>query len=156
MSGTAVGPYPGPFSESGTLNLRFIGPPEARLGVEPTDRSLLDATFEIDSSEGAVTGEKFATAGRSGFAGCTTTGELLFSAFEIAVVYIARIETAEGVFVDRGIASGPLLTSGDQVTITENFNSSFAAPLASRKECKDVRPFFVSPQQCVQAFKTDK
>lgn len=155
MSGTAVGPYPGPFTEVGTLNLRFVGPPEARLGVEPIDRSLLDATFEIDSSAGVVTGAKILTAGRSGFALCTATGELLFSTFEIAVVYIATIETSEGVFVDRGIASGPLLTSGDQVTITENFDSSFEAPLASRSECKDVRPFFVSQQQCVQAFKAD-
>jgi hypothetical protein len=159
VSGTATGPYPGTFSETGTLRLLFFGPPEARLGIEPVKGDALDATFEIDSQAGQVTGEKGGIAlGRSQFVLCTSTGDLDFPAvfaFQIVPGYIARIETEEGVFVDQGRTHGPWVSSGDQVTITEIFVSDFAVVVASKEQCKlpAFEPFFRNHGRCVQAFK---
>jgi hypothetical protein len=86
ISGTASGPYPGTFSESGSVTF---------------DRSTyietFTANFTIDSSVGQVSGTK--TSSATGIT-CSTYGEFFVS--RSTTTYAAQIQTATGTFSDHG------------------------------------------------------
>jgi hypothetical protein len=119
VTGVAVGPYPGTFTESGTFTLSAPepSPPPANV-TTPRQVVSFSAEFTINSEIGQVTGTKSAEdvpLGPEGFAGCEedvpfadAPGSEEFFEKIVTIVqvsfaeYQARIETDEGVFIDRG------------------------------------------------------
>jgi hypothetical protein len=113
--GTATGPYPGTFHETGSV----VGSP----GPET-----FTASFTIDSSVGHVTGSK-----RSTFLGvaCALDGTFFsFNSDESSPgnAYDATIVTASGAFADNG-SFGVSFQQG--TTPTPGFDESFSSSLAS-------------------------
>jgi hypothetical protein len=110
-SGTAVGPYPGTFTETGTATLgpqTEVPPPG---GASPTTLLTFDAVFTIDSPVGQVVGTKrlFKQVTDPSFevavAQCNTFGgaELVDAIDRFTVQYDAQIETEGEQFTDRGL-----------------------------------------------------
>jgi hypothetical protein len=123
-TGTATGPYPGTFVETGT-----VGFP-------------LHATFTIDSPVGKVTGTKVADIGRScvtdyvcnGLAECANSAvgyNTNPSGFADSDTYEATIKTPSGDFSDHGLWGAALYhtSKGDQSY--DGFNASFQSALQS-------------------------
>src|SRR5207253_1792634 len=104
VTGVAIGPYPGPFTESGQYTVR---------------RGLVEsftASFEIDAVDAVVTGTKGLSSGFSvNFGDCRIAPELpvaSISDVSIPAGYHATITTPTGSFTDAGITavSGEFLT----------------------------------------------
>ena len=92
-SGVATGPYPGTFTETGTVTL-------APLNLTNFQQPVLAATadFAIDSPNGQVTGTKRFVVGSTGNGGCRELfdGSLRASAFTQNLRYTATIVTPDG------------------------------------------------------------
>lgn len=155
-TGTAVGPYPGMFRESGSFS---FGPGEHG----QSDVTDFQATFTIDSPEGQVTGTKTLAAEPSGFTGCREADEQRLFASATVATYEATIVLPDGTrCTDSGTAqvSATLNDFGDQES--ENFSELFAStqgtaacPPASREECGDDPAGFKNRGDCVAYFATE-
>jgi hypothetical protein len=112
VSGVATGPYPGTFTEEGTLSLNLAG-------FEPV---AFNSTFTITSMAGTVTGSKTRTDAivPPVFAACTEAGVADAFSFEGNVTYIAEITTSEGTASDNG--EGRVDYSDTQIRGVAGFN----------------------------------
>ena len=141
VSGPATGPYPGTFSESGTINSGFVG--ETFIG-----------NFTITSGTTTITGRK-TRSDSPGDVGC-----FVFS--DDDAPYTATIHTPSGNFHDEGTSSvlvfvGMSPLAPPTATLTESFTSSLAAPVLiepnSKDQCKNNGwrnfPQFKNQGQCV-------
>lgn len=116
-TGDAVGPYPGTYTESGTVT---IGPPSLQQfvnGLQLGTISTIQAFFTIDSSTGQVTGTKQLRVSNTGTSACydlqnyqVPNGPVISGVFrrvcscgaEFNIDYDATIKTAAGTFGDSG------------------------------------------------------
>jgi hypothetical protein len=102
VTGLATGPYPGPFSESGTVVLGAFGVPG-----NPIAATSFESDFTIDSLAGDVTGHKSlvgfeaTSLGLCGTAAFPTGGADSLH-FEGTVSYAATITTPTGTGTDSG------------------------------------------------------
>ena len=139
-SGTAVGPYPGTFTESGTVTATVTTPdaPGTAFGVVTT----WNAEFEIDSPIGDVTGTKTLTLSHSAACQEAPPAPIDFQAASAFLSYEATITPPTGgTFTDEGSASagissaicrdpdsacalGGILLNVKQEAFAENFNLS--------------------------------
>jgi hypothetical protein len=137
VSGTATGPYPGSFTETGTL----LGP-----------TGLLTANYTITSASTTVTGSK--TALDLTHASC---GPNLHGNYQGTASYTATIHTPSGNYHDEGTSTVTLTIIGTTATLTETFASSLTQPTlivpTSKDQCKDNGwqnyPQFKNQGQCV-------
>jgi hypothetical protein len=124
VSGTAAGPFPGTFTESGSFT---------------TDRTGLlsdfSGTFTIISTSGTVTGSKH-IAGNMSQASCELVAVgVQFSTSILTTTYIATINGAQR---EIGPATGSILgVLGGPPLFSENFASSGAVQLTSKEQCRD-------------------
>jgi hypothetical protein len=95
-SGTATGPYPGTFSESGT----FTTTPTQPFANEPL--TVLNATFTISSPAGDVSGTKSLTTPETSSGVCHPTGSPGQSNGSGEVNYAARITDSTGSYRESG------------------------------------------------------
>jgi hypothetical protein len=112
-SGPAVGPFPGTFTESGTI---ILVPPGSGPGTSPESRDLqsFDAQFTIDSDLGQVTGTKAKT-GPDDLSGGLCFAEPSFRLVNLAfeeVGYEATVTTPTGNSEYSGLAQSSLHTQG--------------------------------------------
>lgn len=101
-SGTATGPYPGTFTETGSATVN----PAAHLAS-------YTATFTIDSAAGEVTG----TDTLSAPSGACFTGLSDFYTFPASSSYQATIQTAQGNYADEGTSRTDLIEQGGTVQL---------------------------------------
>jgi len=147
VSGTAAGPYPGTFTESGTW---------APLA------SSFSTTFTVTSGTTTITGSKTfsrTTPGLSGFFDCgadPTTMALT------GVPFTATIDTPNGQFHDEGTSSvDALIFASGAATLTETFTSSLSEPVpvapTSKDQCKRGGwthfPQFKNQGKCVSSIR---
>lgn len=154
-TGTATGPYPGPFSESGKFTVNSVG--------EVTDFS---ANFKIDSPQGTVTGSKTITSGPTSGICDSQPFESTVNATAIAK-YQAVIATPNGNYTDSGTSN---VTSNATTPLyvlpllQETYKSSQTEPTlivpTSKDECNDDGwknyPQFKNQGQCVSYVETHK
>jgi hypothetical protein len=126
VSGTAAGPFPGTFTESGSFT---------------TDRggflSTFSSTFTITSSSGTVTGSKRLAETNESSISCDQLDAGVVDVFadNLATTYSATINGAQRtagtatVSIDGPIGSAPIFH--------ENFASVGAVQLTSKPQCKD-------------------
>jgi hypothetical protein len=146
--GVAFGPYPGSFTEVGTITMGPLDLPRFTNGFQYGAITGVDAFFTIDSPAGQVTGTKRLTALSSeAFALCwdvtnalLTTGDIVTGTFRnacacaLTLSYDATIRTATATYGDRG-ASG-LIVSQFKATVNgtpydqEVFNEAFVSALS--------------------------
>jgi hypothetical protein len=131
ISGNATGPYPGPFTETGTWTL---SPP------------IFSANFTITSGTTTITGSK---SGSQFQISCGSRTDL-----NASVPYTATIHTPDGNFHDEGTATVSGFTSTGRAELTETFTSSLAhASPTSKDQCKNGGwknfPQFKNQGQCV-------
>jgi hypothetical protein len=133
-SGPAVGPYPGTFTETGTVTL---GPQTPGLG---TAIQTLTASYTITSAAGDVTGTKSFTGPSDPIASqagsCldadATLGTIRSANLDSAgVTYDARIETADGTFFDRGRADVNVLEQDVGSVHSSDFREAFFSDLVA-------------------------
>ena len=125
VSGTAAGPFPGTFTESGSFTT-------ARSGF----LSDFSSTFTITSTSGTVTGSK-RLAGDTSNASCTPFGDGEFvSTSNLATTYTATINGAQ---LSRGTATVSIegLVGSEPPNFSENFASSGVVQLTSKAQCAD-------------------
>jgi hypothetical protein len=127
VSGTAAGPFPGTFTESGSFTT-------SRSGL----LSDFSSTFTISNSEGVtVTGSKH-IAGDLSQASCALieVGQVQFSTSILTTGYTATINGAQR---EIGPATGSIsgLLGLEPPHFSENFASSGAVQLTSKEQCKD-------------------
>jgi hypothetical protein len=151
-SGTATGPYPGTFQETGSYQV--ISDQSGQ--VISYD---LTMSFTIDSPVGRVTGAKHSTNFGSSCSFSPPDGSFAFNttpdSFVSTDTYSAKILTASGAFTDTGLFQAFLYPS-DLGGFTERFESALAAPQqllpTSKAQCKNGgwRQFgFKSQGRCV-------
>jgi hypothetical protein len=149
-TGVASGPYPGTYSETGTVTLD-----------SSEDVVGFDATFTITSPSGTVQGSKSfgpQTDGGNGFCG---PGVFQNSAgFATGLSYTATITAPDGTFTDTGLSDADVeshfAASGEVGRLTESFTSTgFGSPGPMAKAaCKKggYEEFgFDNQGQCVKA-----
>jgi hypothetical protein len=108
-SGPAVGPFPGTFTETGTVTM---GAPGTGVLEEdgPTAREVLDfdAQFTVDSELGQVTGTKSRDPAAPISSGVCNQPDPSFRVIDLSVTgvdYQATITTSTSTFTDSGVAS---------------------------------------------------
>ena len=132
VSGTAVGPYPGTFTEQATLG----------------DIYNPSITFSITAVDGTiVTGTKQFVPGASTHRGDFQCGDTpTFSASYSNLAYTATIQTPTGNYRDEGTASFSVGYFGTTVGLTETFRSALTQPTllpptlllpTSKADCKN-------------------
>jgi hypothetical protein len=102
VSGTAVGPYPGTFTESGTAVIDTTNPFVAGPVTSFT------ANFTIQSPTGTVTGTKSLISDplrATGLGTCQAGG---LHSFGVATDYHAQIESSEAIYSDQGETNAAL------------------------------------------------
>ena len=125
VSGTATGPFPGTFTESGS----FTTP---RSGV----LSDFSSTFTITSTAGTVTGSK-RLAGDTSTASCTFfEGGQSVATSNLATTYRAIINGAQLSTGTATVSIGGPVGSGPP-NFSENFASSGVVQLTSKAQCRD-------------------
>jgi hypothetical protein len=142
VAGTATGPYPGTFTESGTVVLAGTGTPEGRRAVVE-----FRANFEIVTTDGTVTGTKqLVRAERRAPAGeCANLpsggSEAQFGGFFLC--YIAHLPDGA---IDTGVATGiqlvrTLVGPGEEegVVFMESFLSDADNGGGQRTPCNSPR-----------------
>jgi hypothetical protein len=101
VTGQALGPYPGTFTESGTFSFGPFGLPDVGFGVGE-----FESTFTISSAAGSVHGTKELTVPGTGFGACGIaafpTGGANAIDFEGVLTYSAHITTPGGPATDSG------------------------------------------------------
>jgi hypothetical protein len=98
-SGVASGPYPGTFTENGTVYVDATG-----LG-EPGTVLSIHADFTIASGTTIVTGSKDLKVVATNTGSCSAGASSYDAKFVTAATYSATIDTASGSFTDAGSAS---------------------------------------------------
>jgi hypothetical protein len=98
-SGVATGPYPGTFTETGTVYVSSTGLGETGPLVS------VHADFTIASGTTIVTGTKDMTMVATNTGSCLATASSYDAKFSSAMSYKATIDTASGSFADAGSAS---------------------------------------------------
>jgi hypothetical protein len=151
VSGTATGPYPGTFTETGTWN---------------QGTGAFSATFTITSGTTTITGSKsgsLSVSPPSSFLECDPEGLIGAGAHLSAVAYTATIHTQNGNFHDEGTSAvdaailGSLSFNAGKALLTESFTSSLARPVpvapTSKDQCKNNGwknfPQFKNQGECV-------
>jgi hypothetical protein len=150
-TGAATGPYPGTFTESGSMT-----------------STQLSSSFTINSAVGRVTGSKSGLAGVScavpvhcsGAAACDGAAfNTLPGGFSGTDTYEATIRTASGAFADNGLFTAVFYRSDSSPL--NGFNSDFLSALASpvplgptsKEQCKNGSwhnyPQFKNEGQCI-------
>ena len=125
VSGTAAGPLPGTFTESGS----FTTLPDGFL----TDFS---STFTITSSSGTVTGSKRLT-GDTSTATCSfVEGTQFLSTSNLTTTYMATINGAQRSTGTATVSIEGLVGAGRPI-FTENFASTGVVQLTSKEQCRD-------------------
>jgi hypothetical protein len=136
VTGTATGPYPGTFTETGTFSL-----------------VVTNATFTITSGTTTITGSKTRGGGGGATGTCNPPSQSSFG-----LSYTATIHTPNGNFHDEGTSAQQVaITSAGAATLTETFASSLAQPVliapTSKDQCKNNGwknfPQFKNQGQCV-------
>jgi hypothetical protein len=135
--GTATGPYPGTFQETGSYQVNS----DQSGHVLARD---LTTSFTIDSPLGRVTGSKHTKDFGSSCSFLVTDGPFTFntdpSGFFVTESYGATILTASGAFLDTGLFQAFLYPS-DLGGFTERFESQLAAPQqllpTTKAQCKN-------------------
>jgi hypothetical protein len=141
--GAAVGPYPGTFTEVGTVTIGQTPAGGFSLGFPLKRVTTLEAFFTIDSPDGQVTGRKRLVAQTDEVVGVCAdftdytppSGSPISGSYQrvcacpFGLSYEAIIETATGTFQDQG-RSGLLieelqLTAGGGVAEADVFNEAF-------------------------------
>jgi hypothetical protein len=112
VSGTASGPYPGSFVETGTI----LGP-----------GGVLNANFTITSGSTVVTGSKTQAPTRWR-ASCASLG-FGDGSFHGAALYTATISTPTGTYHDEGTSNVDVTITVLTATLTETYTSSLAQPV---------------------------
>jgi hypothetical protein len=152
VSGTATGPYPGMFEESGTWSLSGGGNPP------------FSATFTITSGTTTITGSKTRGEPPWGFS-CDPGLGFAAGANTSRSPYTATIHTPSGNFHDEGTSAVTVnITSSGAATLTESFTSSLAQPVlivpTSKNQCKKGGwrdyPQFKNQGRCVRFVVTGK
>jgi hypothetical protein len=147
VSGTATGPYPGMFAESGTWSLSSI---------------TFSATFTITSGTTTITGNK--TRGPLYTLTCVPGAAAGTSASMSRSPYTATIHTPNGNFHDEGTSAVTVtITESGAATLTESFTSSLAQPVLIAPTTKDQCrrggwrdfPQFKSQGDCVSFVATE-
>jgi hypothetical protein len=127
VSGTAAGPFPGTFMESGSFTT-------SRSGVV----NGFSSTFTITSTSDTVTGSKRLAGSTRSTALCSGASDgINFSTSPIPTTYTATIN---GTQPDTGTATvvvEGLLGSVAPLTFSENFASSGEVQLTSKEQCKN-------------------
>jgi hypothetical protein len=133
-SGTAAGPYPGTFSETGTFTIRNAGVP-GYFFVES-----FSATFAITSGTTTISGTK--QGGESGIVECgPDSGNWILDMS--TTTYSATITSPSGSFHDEGATNvaGSFDASSPASVFSETFSSTLPAPISllptSKDQCKD-------------------
>ena len=144
VSGTATGPYPGTFTETGSGTAGGLGGPGP---------ATLSASFTIHSGNFLITGTK------TGGSGTGCVGENGDSSADVSgLSYQATIHTSTGNYADQGTSNAVVLTSPSAGTdLAEDFTSSLAAPVliapTNKDQCKNngwkAFPQFKNQGQCV-------
>ena len=143
VSGTAMGPYPGTFTETGTW---------APLSTTAS------TTFTITSGTTTITGSKTVFRGIPGLSGTFDCGADPTTLDLTGVPYTATIHSPDGSFHDEGVSTVHIeITASGAATLTESFTSSLTepAPLAptSKDQCRNAGwkafPQFKNQGQCV-------
>lgn len=150
-TGVATGPYPGTFTETGTIVFEpgvanplphDPGPPFGQPMSEMTAR------FEIDSPAGQITGTKQLAIEPVSAGSCYRLGDTIEVIDTIAVIhatYEARIETSDGTFRDEGntkmlVAGTNVIDDHTRGLFAETFVSSLTEPErllpTSAEQCK--------------------
>jgi hypothetical protein len=144
LSGTASGPYPGSFMESGTW--------------APLDSSFT-TTFTITSGTTTITGAKTFSRGTPGLSGFFDCGADPTTMDVSGIPYTATIQTPNGSFHDEGVSTVFItITASGVATLTESFISSLTEPVptapTSKDQCKNggwkAFPQFKNQGQCVR------
>lgn len=154
VSGAAIGPYPGTYTESGTLT---IGPetlPQFVNGYEFGPITSATINFSIDSPAGHVTGTKSLPAITPDAFGLCYSPALGGGSFvelcacNSSLNYTATIDTPTGTFGDRGVSGlildqvqGTVLSNTffqDVIQETNTFMESFSSSL--------LEPFLICDQ----------
>jgi hypothetical protein len=140
-SGTATGPYPGTFTETGS-------------GTAGANSMTLSASFTIHSGDFLITGSKNGGSGGAcrDFSG--NTGGLVFG-----LSYQATIHTATINYADQGTSDATVFTGPSGTTLFENFTSSLTEPVllapTNKDQCKNNGwknfPQFKNQGQCVSS-----
>ncbi len=126
VSGTAMGPYPGTFTEAGTVSLGPQPSPGTSVPI-----LTFQASFTITSGRDRITGMKSLFTSPQNLApnkAFCVPG--FIRSFGSAAAYDAQIVTADGVFSDHGVA-GAALNEGSLYPVpnfVEFFVSSLPAP----------------------------
>jgi hypothetical protein len=113
VTGTASGPYPGTFTETGTAKL-------TALGFEKPNLVGLDATFTISSPAGTVTGTKRFEAGETHGSGTCDGVKLDSSLVAGGVVYTAKLP-------DGTVDQGTVEMSFTDVPASAGYSASFVS-----------------------------
>jgi hypothetical protein len=114
VTGTASGPYPGTFTETGTARL-------SAFGFEKPSLVALDATFTIASPLGTVTGTKRFEAGKTRGTGTCDDVKLDSSLHATGVVYTAKLPDGT---VDQGSVEMSLTDVPSSAYYTASFVST--------------------------------
>ena len=142
VSGTAYGPYPGTFTETGSGTVTNSG------GHVLT----LSASFTIHSGGFLITGTKNGGIGSGCQDSLGNTGGVIDG-----LSYQATIHTPTGDYADRGTSRAVLFTNASTTVLEESFTSSLTAPApigpTSKDQCKNGGwkgfPQFKNQGQCV-------
>src|SRR5687768_8226270 len=113
VTGTASGPYPGAFTETGTARL-------SAFGFEKPSLVALDATFTIASPAGTVTGTKRFEAGKTHGTGTCDDAKGDSSLHATGVVYTAKLP-------DGTVDQGTVEMSFTDFPVSAAYTASFAS-----------------------------
>jgi hypothetical protein len=141
-SGVAAGPYPGTFTESGTVKL---GDFDRAIGLQPVLE--FTASFTIDSPAGRVQGTKQLALSGGGL--CSPTLPFFSAIAFLTASYKATITTSAGKFRDEGTAdttvfdavAGTAANPQELAGLGEAFASTLTETIpafpTTKDECKD-------------------
>ena len=126
VTGTATGPFPGTFTESGSFTTASGG-----------SLTAFSSTFTITGTAGTVTGSK-SLSGDTGKATCRfqePNGPIFVSAFNLTTTYTATIN---GALRSAGTATVSIEGFlGEDFSFNENFASAGVVQLTSKQQCMD-------------------
>jgi hypothetical protein len=124
VSGTATGPFPGTFTESGSFST-----------VRGGFVSDFSSTFTITSTAGTVTGRK-SLPGDTSQISCSPFGDgILVETFNLTTTYTATIN---GTQQSTGTATVSIEgTLGEPPIFHEDFASNGVVQLTSKEQCRD-------------------
>jgi hypothetical protein len=137
VSGPAAGPYPGTFTETGTVTMS----PQTIPGGFSNPSGLLTSwtvSFSITSPTGTVTGTKTLPAGTTGVGICTTAaqspvGVEQYSANVVppGLAYTATIAAGGAQYRDTGLSFPATFNDVPATPVSNNFNESFTSGQAT-------------------------